>query len=272
MRASYRLVHFTPDPFTGARLPLGAVVVGRDGEVRVAKVNDLPLACLGQRGVQIAVQRLHARLDGIRTAEALPPAFGPYATLGETVVVPDGVPDPLGWVDALLNPARPRERQVAEPRGAHRASLGYRFFETWRVARYVRKTFRPATDWDGWLGRHAAGLPELSHWVAGTHEVLLMEPVVPSRPRFEADLKELAQRIGAYRYAVEHAENGRKGRLIAYVTAGGHPDLREEARATLSPFAHEVVDTDDDLVRDHFVATVRRVGSEGEAQVAILEA
>jgi hypothetical protein len=213
--ASYRLVHFTPDPFTGARLPLGAVVVDRSGEVRVAKVNHLPLACLGDRGLQIAVQRLHARLDGIGNAEVLPPAFGPYATLGEAVIVPDGVPDPLGWVDALLNPARPRARKEAEPRGAQRPSLGYRFFETWRVARYVRKTFRPGTDGDGWLGRHAAGLPELSHWASGTDEVLLMEPLVPSRSRFEADLKDVAQRIGAYRYAIEQAEHGRKGRLIA---------------------------------------------------------
>lgn len=272
MSASYRLVLFAPDPFTGARFPLGAVVVGRKGEVRVAKANHLPLACLGDRGLQIAVQRLHARLDGIGSAEALPPAFGPYATLGELVVVPDGVPDPLGWVDALLNPARAREARAAEPRGAQRSSLGYRFFETWRVARYVRKTFRPGTDWEGWLSKHAAGLPELSHWVAGSDEVLLMEPVVPSRPRFEADLREIAQRIGAYRYAVEHAENGRKGRLVAYVTAGGPPELREEARATLAPFAHQVVDTDDDGARERFVATIRRLGAEGAPQVALPEA
>lgn len=272
MSASYRLVHFTPDPFTGARLPLGAVVVARNGDVRVAKVNHLPLACLGDRALQIAAQRLHARLDGIGSAEVLPPAFGPHATLGEVVAVPDGVPDPLGWVDALLNPPRSRERRAAEPRGAQRSSFGYRFFETWRVARYVRKTFRPGTDWEGWLGTHAAGLPELSHWVSGTDEVLLMEPLVPSRVRFEADLKDIAQRIGAYRYAIEQAENGRKGRLIAYVTAGGHPDQRVEARETLAPFAHEVVDTDDDAARERFVATIRRIGSEGDPQISMPEA
>lgn len=272
MIASYRLVHFTPDPFTGARMPLGAVVVGRNGQVRVAKVHHLPLACLGDRGLQLAVQRLHARLDGIGSVEALPPAFGPYASLGEVVMVPDAVLDPFGWVEALLNPARSPQRRVAEPRSAQRASLGYRFFETWRVERFVRKTFRPGTDGAGWLGRHAAGLPELSHWVPGGDQVLLMEPVVPSRPRFDADLKEIAQRIGAYRYAVERAENGRQGRLIAYVTAGGHPDQRDEARQTLAPFAHEVVDTDDDGARERFIAEIRQVGAAGDPQVAVPQA
>lgn len=272
MSAIYRLVHFTPDPFTGARLPLGAVVVGRDGAVRVAKVDSLPLACLGERGLQIAVQRLHARLDTIGSAETLPTAFGPYATLSEAVVIPEAVADPLGWVDSLLNPSQPRRRRTAVPRGAHRSSLGYRFFETWRVARFVRKTFQPATDWEGWLGRHAAGLPELSHWVPGIDQVLLMEPVVPTRHRFESELKEIAQRIGVYRYAVENAENGRRGRLIAYLTAGGHPDQREEARQTLSPFAHEVVDTCEEGPRLRFLDTIRRVGAEGNPQIAMAEA
>jgi len=270
--ASYRLVHFTPDPFTGARMPLGAVVVGRDGAVHVAKVNHLPLACFGDRGLQVAVQRLHARLDGIGNAESLPPVFGPYAALGEAVLVPDSVTDPLAWVDALLNPARSTERRVSRPRGAHRSSLGYRFFETWGVERYVRKTFRPGTDWGGWLGRHAAGLPDLSHWVAGAVQALLMEPVVPTRTSFEADLKEVAQRIGAYRYAVEQDDHGRRGRLIAYITAGGHPDRRDEARETLAPFAHEVVDTDDASARDRFIETIGRVGAEGDGQVALPQA
>jgi hypothetical protein len=271
LTASYRLVHFTPDPFTGARLALGAVVVERDGRVRVAKVNRLPLACLGDRGLQIAVMRLHARLDGIGSLEALPSVFGPYATLGEPVGVPDGVPDPLGWVDALLNPERPQQRRNAEPRGAHRANVGYRFFETWKVSCFVHKTFRPRVDGQGWLAKHAVGLPELSHWVAGPTELLLMEPVVPARPRFEADLKEIAQRVGAYRYAVEQAGEERKGRLLVYLTAGGPAERRAAAREALTPFAHEVVDTDDERARDGFVAAIRRVGSAGELRSAEAE-
>lgn len=266
MTARYRLVHLTPDPFSGARLPLGAVVVGRNGEVQIAKVAHLPLACLGNRGLQLAVQRLHARLDTIRSDASLPPAFGPYATLSDAVVIPDAVADPLRWVDELLNPARPQEHRTPEPRGAQRARLGYRFFETWKVDRFVRKTFRPRQDGRAWLGQHAAGLPELSHWVDGREGVLLMEPVVPSRARFATDLKELAQRMGAYRYALERANPVRSGQLIAYVTAGGDPDRRVAARETLAPFAHEVVDTDDDAARERFLAAIRRVGAQDGPQ------
>lgn len=269
MTASYRLVHFTPDPFTGARWPLGALVVDRTGAVRIAKVNQLPLASFGDRAMQLAVQRLQGRLDGVRRADALPPVFGPYATLSEAVAVPDAVDDPMGWVDALLNPARPQEPRAATPRRTQRAAFGFRFFETWRVARYVRKTFRPHTDGGARLGKHAAGLPELSHWVGGAAELLLMEPVVPSRPQFEADLKCVAQRIGAYRYAIEGAESARGTRVLAYVTAGGHPDQRAAARETLAPFAHAVIDTDDASARDDFVATIRRVGGAGDPQVAM---
>lgn len=44
------------------------------------------------------------------------------------------------------------------------------------------------------------------------------------------------------------------------------------AHETLAPFAHEVVDTDNERVRDRFVATILRVGSEGDRQLPVPEA
>lgn len=266
MLATYRLIQFTPDPFTGARFPLGAVV--RQGDaVRVATVERLPsAACLGGRSLALVVQRLHARLDSLE-ADALPSSFGPYASLSEPREVPAGVPDALAWVQSMLSPPRPQAAPPATPRGAQRATLGYRFFETWHVAAYVRRTFQPASDWDGWLGRHAAALQQISHWVPGTSTVLLMEPIVPTRPQFDKDLHDVAQRLAAYRFALNEATDGRRGALVAYVTAGGPPDRRAQAREALAPIAHQVVDTDDATARTAFIERIKRVGSEGERQV-----
>lgn len=268
MSATYRLIQFEPDPFTGARFPLGAVVAEPGGAVRVAKVERFPSAsCLGDRALAVVVQRLHARLDSVASAEALPAAFGPYASLTEPREVPAGVADALQWVQALLSPPQQRKPEPQRTsRGAQRATIGYRFFETWRVADYVRKTFKPSSDWQGWLGQHAAGLQQISHWVAGTDEVLLMEPIVPTRPQFEQDLKDVAMKLGAYQFAMGEAKNGRRGSLVAYVTAGGHPDRRAHARETLAPFAHDVVDTDDASARAAFIERIRQVGTDGDPQ------
>ncbi|MFT4976088.1 MAG: hypothetical protein ACI8S6_001983 [Myxococcota bacterium] len=267
MTASYRLIHFTPDPFTGACFPLGAVVADAKGGVRVAKVQRLPSAdCLGDRGLAVVIQRLHARLDSLRSAEALPAVFGPYTTLAEPQAIPVGVEDALAWVKQLLNPSVPAAAKTATPRGKNRSSLGFRFFETWRVAPHVRKTFQPASDWGGWLGTHAVGLQQVTHWVDGQSNVLLMEPVVPTRKKFDHDLQDIAAKFLAYRYALEKTESGRQGQLIAYITAGGHPDQRAAARETLAAFAHQVVDTADSSSRDAFLGNIRRIASEGDAQ------
>lgn len=269
MSASYRLIHFSPDPFTGARFPLGAVVADAQGEVRVARVERLPSAdCLGDRRLAVAVQRLHARLGAVTTVEALPAVFGPYATLAEPQEVPKGVPDALAWVQGMLAPTAAQEAHLVTPRSRRRATLGYRFFQTWGVQRYVRKTFKPATDWGGWLDSYSA-LPQISHWVPGQNQVLLMEPVVPTRRQFEQDVGKIAMRLGAYRHAMEHASNGREGSLLAYITAGGRPDMREMAMEQLQAFAHDVVDTEDATSRDGFIERIRRVGGEGRQQELI---
>lgn len=99
-----------------------------------------------------------------------------------------------------------------------------------------------------------------------------MEPVIPSRQQLEQDLKEIATKFGAYQYALEQTGNGRTGKLIAYLTGGGHSDQRTEAKETLDAFADVVVDTADDAARQRFVETIRQVGGEAElVQEQVLE-
>lgn len=116
MTATYRLIHFVPDPFTGMRFPLGAIVA-ESGNVRVTKVAKLPSAsCLGDHTLALAIQRLHGRLDAIASADALPAVFGPYASLTEPKEVPQGVTDAFSWVEGLINPPRLEMKQVVTPR------------------------------------------------------------------------------------------------------------------------------------------------------------
>jgi hypothetical protein len=253
--ATYRLIHLTPDPFTGSRVALGAVVVDERGAVRVARVGHLPGACLGDRSVQVLAARIHARLDTIGQADRLPMAFGPYVSLASRAAVPAGVADPVAWVTELLNPALHAGGRAAK---SNRATLGYQVFVAGGVARWVRKTFSPLVDGPAWLAPYAQGLDTVSHWVEGPTELLLMEPLVPDRRSFEHDLHKVALRFGGYQHAIR--ENPRGAELVAYLTAGGGPAARQRAEEVLGKFAHRVVDTDVAAQRARLLDRIGEVG------------
>ncbi len=265
MTARYRLVHYIPDPFTGARMPLGAVVQGVDGAVRVVRVEHLPLGCIPDRTEQLALLQISAMLDSIDQPDRLPRSFGPDTTLSAAQAVPAGVADPLSWVSNLLNPPRKSADKPAAVRGPTRASYGYGFFRTWAVAHLVRKGFNPVTDAGGWLRNHTT-LQEMSHWVDGTNRVLLMEPVVPTRPHFAEELRDVVKRLAVYKPVLGRTSAGRQGELIAYVTAGGPEARRAEAMEQLATYADQVVDVDDDTARAAFLHRIREVGEDSGGQ------
>ncbi len=116
MTANYRLLHFTPDPFTGSRFVLGALVTNDEGEVQPVQVEKLPSAdCLGDRALAITAQRLHRRLATITSADGLPAVFGPYTRLTEPNPLPNGVRDPVEWVRSLLAPDVQRKAHLRRP-------------------------------------------------------------------------------------------------------------------------------------------------------------
>lgn len=99
----YRIVFFEPDPFTGARWPLGAVVDHGDGRVSAVQAGHVPGACcIGSSCEAVLARRLHARVGTITDFDQLPTPFGPYSYLGEARQLPPGVTDPLGWVASGL--------------------------------------------------------------------------------------------------------------------------------------------------------------------------
>lgn len=265
MSLNYRLVHFAPDPLSGVRFPLGAVLAKRGGLEVVRSPLRPDAGCLGGKKHARLFAQLSVALEGVRSLDALPVEFGPQVTLGELRALPAGVDRPSEWIANFVLPQRPADgKERVGARGPRRAAFGYSFFKQQNVARWVRKTFDPKGDIEGWLGEEANGLDQVSHWVPGSREVLLMEPIVPRRDKVEEDLQHVAMLFMAYRYALEHARKTElEGRLVAFVLNGGDAALRAHIADKLHPIAHDVVDTRDDDQKKDFIARVERVGESG---------
>jgi hypothetical protein len=193
--------------------------------------------------------------------ERLPVALGPHALLDEPHEVPRGV-SPQTWLEDALLRVVPRPTATATQRGQNRATYGYRFFENWKVQRWVRKTFHPGQSVGGLLVK-ARPLDAISHYVAGRDEVLLMEPIVPARPDAKRSAKEVATLFGAYKTAMTRGDS-QKAKLIAYVLADGAEADRREIKAMLVNWADEVFDTASAAVRGRLVERVRTVGQSAE--------
>ena len=125
----------------------------------------------------------------------------------------------------------------------------------------VQKTFRPTLDAPGRLPRAAQALPTLSHWVSGHTQLLLLEPLIPGRPRFAQELREVSQRMGAYRCVVGPALPTPPVELLVWLTAGGPPAQRAEVAEALAPFVHAIIDTEEPPALEAFLAKIRRVAS-----------
>ena len=268
MTASYRLVHYVPDPFAEAQFALGAVVsVGQD--VRGAPATHLPGPdCLGGAAharLALLLSRQLGDIDSIAQIERL---FGPQVQLSRPYTLPAGVADPVTWVQAHVLP-RPIAAQTLS-RGHTLPYQGYQFFETWGVQRHVRKTFRADTDGSAWLGGRGRGLQPITHWVQGPDGLLLMEPVSPLRPKLHDDLQTLATRLLAWRSVLTPPKGPPvAGRLVAYVLTGGRAFDRASVADMLGDKADLVVDTDDADARSAFLAEVQRLGEAGARQAQI---
>lgn len=262
MNARYRIVHFVPDPFLGTRLPIAALVEDR-GRLHVANVPNLPgPQCLGGVGAWALVQTILADLHEAWAFDRPPECLGPQAVFGEERRVPGGVENARTWVERLLASHVHRQLPPDAPEHPHRpqrSTLGYRFFQNYKVEKFVRKTFKPGVDAGRFL-RGAAALGAISHFVEGASEVLLMEPIAPRRPQWEDDVQRVAQMFGAYKTARLHERGPRKAALTAYVLEGGSADARTSIIRDLTPFVDDVVDTASAGMRGRFIEHIKATG------------
>jgi hypothetical protein len=196
------------------------------------------------------------RLDGMR----LPASIGPLATLSEELEVPDGVDDPTTWVESHILPqssnteSKEAQRQKRQPREV----IGYKFFERWDVAKHVNRHLKPSAL----PGVHERAARGISHYVRGSSELLLMEPVIGDRVALSDDLTSISQTFITWRALLkERAPKVTRPHFVAYVM--GSVEGLKEARAVLATSADEVIDVSSHRPRQEFLEHIKRVASTG---------
>lgn len=266
MTAEYRILHFVPDPFVGTRIPVAALV--RQGSsLGFAKACFVPgPACVGSRESELLAMTLDS-LQRVESFDVLPSAVGPHFVLEQIRAVPGTVEEPVAWVQRHVLPAqRHVDHQPKSPRQPKRAVCGFRFMETWTVARYVKKDFNPAVSLFEARADHTA-MPKISHWV-GTpeHELVLMEPVALERSHLDDEVREINTRFAAYRFFLDRGGFlPASTKLLAYILPHSTNTRSESVSERLSA-AHEVVDTASERERLPFIEMIRTVGSRYDGQ------
>ncbi|MGM0558145.1 MAG: hypothetical protein ACQEVA_17305 [Myxococcota bacterium] len=107
MNRRFRMIHFVPEPFSGARIPIAALVEGDKG-VEVAIASYVPSrACLGSRATETLLQGIVADLEaGGLEFGTLPVKFGPQVRLGEPKTLPTEDSDAVQWLRLHVLPRR----------------------------------------------------------------------------------------------------------------------------------------------------------------------
>jgi hypothetical protein len=262
MSARFRVVHFVPDPILGARVPIGAFV--RDGgAVFVARARFVPDAlCVGGSASAAVLRELLRDLERLAAAPSPTDAFGPHVFVDAERPMPDGVREPVRWLEAYLLPSA----GTIEPtrRTPPRASAGMNFFQVHHAARYVGVHFEPRRNAKGWIVGETEGLQTITHWVAGFDSALLLEPLVLGRTTIDKDIREIASRFIGYRWARERKRIVRETRLVAYVVGGAVGAARQEAIERLRDTADDVVDTSEPAARTSFLSDIAAVSQRAE--------
>lgn len=272
MAAKYRLVHFVPDPFTGARIPVAALVAGGGG-VSVASATHLPgAACLGNAPTFAAMQMVLEAVSAAESFDVLPVAVGPHAVLDTEREIPGDVSDPAKWVVEHVLPRAVEDHPARETRSSRRDTQGFRFFETWHVASYVRRHFRPDQNWSDARSGTAWVLAPVSHWVGAPKTgLLLMEPIVPTRTGLQRDLTDVHQRFASYRVFLDSGdvpeETRKKTKLCVYVLAGGKAQDRNSALTAFANVGATSIDTESESARQSFLGEIQAVGREANPEI-----
>ena len=260
MTAQYRIVHFVPQPFLGAKIPVAALVRHGGATRVVAADRQLDADSVGGVAQAATLRMLLRALEGA-SFDDLPATAGPHAVLDEPRAIPDSV-DPLAWVSAFVLPARERgTRRTQRPRWSQ---YGLEFFRRHDVERHVQKRYSPQRYPDVVPELRGARLQPISQWVKGREAMLLMEPIVPADTRLDQALQDIATTFSAYRF---HLPQHVAAFLIVYVLPGAPERLRARVREELEASAHQVVELDLDNERDLFV---RRIQTVGEASNGLL--
>jgi hypothetical protein len=268
MTAEYRMLHYVPDAATGARFALGAVVRS-DGAVRLVHAPHLPdVQCLGSRS-RLAVARLILdSFDAPIDFDAPPIAAGPLAHYSPAFPVPRGQKDPDSFVRQLFRADQPNisEHATRDRPRRERQGWGRAYFQRRDVGRFVRDEFKPVLVGETLERRRATGLRPISHYVLGSRELVLLEPVSASTSQWRESAKDTFERFSQITQVRDRLEaEGRLTVMRAYIIPGlGARKAREEAARWLRDRSIDVVDCDDAQRDKEFIDQIRTVGESGD--------
>lgn len=96
MNARYRLVWLVPDPYSGGRVPLGALMA-RDGEVSFVRADTAGLRSLSPE-IRALADIVREQLDLAISFDDLPAGAGPQVIAGGVIAVPAAVREPGRWL------------------------------------------------------------------------------------------------------------------------------------------------------------------------------
>ena len=117
MTARFQIIHFEPDPFSGSRFAVGALV---ESEQRVELVTGwLPNAeWVGGDQASAVVRMVLSRSRRATRLGELPMSVGPQVQLGLIQRVPEGVANPAAWVKDHVLPRSTKEDERSWPKSA----------------------------------------------------------------------------------------------------------------------------------------------------------
>jgi hypothetical protein len=271
MTEKYRLVHFLPDPFSGARVPIAALVSGASG-LKIARASHLPgAACLGSPEKEFALGYVLESLERARTLDDLPVEVGPQAILGPITSVPSGVTNPTAWVQEFVLPHIATRQTSTAPRSTKRHTRGFRFFEEWKVAQWVGKHFHPEKEWADLFSARSVGLEPVSHWAgSGQDQLLLMEPILPGRVQRDADVKAVFNRLAGYQvFLASGPEEIRKRTDVCIYVLPGAEEHRGAVISAFDTLKARVVDTENTPQRDALLDEIRTLGASRTPQAPL---
>ena len=96
----FRVVHYIPDPYTGGRVPFGALLHHDSKVTFMVSPREPCKICLGEAGAVVVGLAIRDLLKA--TKMDVPGSCGPQVVAADGVDVPSGVVDPFAWVVKLL--------------------------------------------------------------------------------------------------------------------------------------------------------------------------
>lgn len=250
MTPGYRLIQFVPDPFLPTALTIGAFVESHEGcRFELAEAGEGVLSSSTSAAATTLFRAVVAELRNLDSGR-LPLSLGPHVRMGERVPLPAGVSDAASWVTSFVLPAQAsvqkRERRHQRTR---RATVGKLFFKQYHVSQFVKTRFRPEM-----LGASQRLVKPVTHYVRGTLETMLLEPVYLDSDRFDEELQEAAGTLLAWETLARKTTENLVFTVYALGSSAQHLKLLRDG---VGDTRIQVVDTEHSTERAALLQSIR---------------